>query len=225
MIINTILLGPPFLVPAIDFPQRFQTVNHLSPLEAALRFLAYAVSMPFGSAVASVAMTKYRAPPYAVLLSGGVFLTVGSTFFSLLPIKEEITASTYGYQVLIGLGVGGNLAALVLLTPFVVSSTDLAVAMSAINQFRLVGGATGLAICANVMGNYVERRLNGILPPSAVRRVLESFSQISTVAVAQQEEARAIFGEGFNLEMRVLIGFCAAQIPASFLIWGASLAE
>jgi hypothetical protein len=34
-----------------------------------------------------------------------------------------------------------------------------------------------------------------------------------------QTSIRTIFGQGYNVQMVIMIGFAAAQIPASLLMW------
>ncbi|KAL9049434.1 MAG: hypothetical protein Q9162_007220 [Coniocarpon cinnabarinum] len=132
MILSTFLCGVPFTVPAIQFPQRFQAVSALSPLQAAVRFLPFGLTGPVGSAVAAMAMTKYKVSPVFVLAAGGILQTIGTSLFSYLPVSGGVTAATYGYETLIGVGGGFNIGGLILLTPFVVKGKDQ-------GMYRLLG--------------------------------------------------------------------------------------
>ncbi|KAL9081940.1 MAG: hypothetical protein Q9159_006881 [Coniocarpon cinnabarinum] len=169
-----------------------------------------------------MAMTKYKVSPVFVLAAGGILQTIGTSLFSYLPVSGGVTAANYGYETLIGVGGGFNIGGLILLTPFVVKGKDQAVAMGAINQFRVVGGAIGLAICTNIMSAYLREHLAAVLPPEALNGVLESISNIDSLSSSQQATTRSIVGDSINLQMKTLIAFSAAQIPAAFLLWGSS---
>ena len=92
--------------------------------------------------------------------------------------------------------------------------------MGAITQFRIMGGAIGLAIATNVLNTYVRSHLPETVAPQLVTRLLQSTEEIDVLDPATQAVVRAIFGHGYNLQMKAMIGFAAAQVPASLLVWG-----
>ena len=96
---------------------------------------------------------------------------------------------------------------------------SLAVAMSAVIQFRTMGGAIGLAIVTTVINSYLRNRLAGLLPPDQIAAVLQSTDALGTLPPALAETVRGIFARGYNLQLRIMIGFSAAQIPVTFLMW------
>lgn len=122
---NSFLAGVPFTVAVISIPQRFQSVNAVSPLGAGVRFLPFTLSAPLGSGLSSVLITKWKVHPVVVVLCGGVIQTIGATFMGTLPVSKAIIAANYGYEVVLGFGLGLNIAGLMVLTPFVVEKRDL----------------------------------------------------------------------------------------------------
>ncbi|RAK98783.1 uncharacterized protein BO80DRAFT_447145 [Aspergillus ibericus CBS 121593] len=52
MLLNSICLGAVWFGTMFQLPQRFQTVNQLSPLQAAIHFIPYTVAAPLGSVLA-----------------------------------------------------------------------------------------------------------------------------------------------------------------------------
>lgn len=94
-----------------------------------------------------------------------------------------------------------------------------AVATAAVIQFRLMGGAVGLAIVTTVFNGEVRPKLENILSLAQLRALLQSTAVIQSFQPELQSRVRSIFAEGFNLQMRIMIGFGAAQIPAAFLMW------
>lgn len=92
--------------------------------------------------------------------------------------------------------------------------------MGAITQFRIMGGAIGLAIATTVLNTYVKSHLSESVTPQQMNSILQSAENINSLERVVGWTVREVFGRGYNLQMRVLIGFGAAQIPASFLLWG-----
>lgn len=94
-----------------------------------------------------------------------------------------------------------------------------AVAVGAVAQFRIMGAAIGLGIVTSVLNNFVSSRLSHFLSPSEVGNLLQTSAAISQFNPEQQSMIRSVFAEGYNLQMRILIGFAAAQLPASLVMW------
>lgn len=90
---------------------------------------------------------------------------------------------------------------------------------AAIGQFRILGGAVGLAIVTNIFNRSMRPKLLGLLLPPQVDAFLESTSILASFPEVTQVAVRSCLGEGYNLQMTVLIGFAAAQLPATLLMW------
>ena len=119
------LTGMPFTVAVIQIPLRFQSVNALSPLQAGIQFLPYAVLNPFGSIIAPYLAKRFRVPTLYMMLIGAIFQLVGSLLLSTSAKSEgKIPLATYFYEGLAGFGTGINLACLVVMTPFNVEKRD-----------------------------------------------------------------------------------------------------
>lgn len=94
-----------------------------------------------------------------------------------------------------------------------------AVAMGSITQFRIMGGAIGIAIATTLLNGLLRSRLSDFLSQPQVDILLLSAKSVSSFPPTTQLMIRKAFAEGFNLQMKVLAGFAAAQIPSSFLMW------
>ncbi|KAL9133605.1 MAG: hypothetical protein Q9175_005217 [Cornicularia normoerica] len=125
------------------------------------------------------------------MLSEGVLQTIGAALLSSLPLSQEIVAAVYG-----------------------------AIGMGAVNQFRMMGGAIGLAIATSVFNGYLRSHLSATVSPQQMANTLPLAAEISKLDQDVQLTAREIFGQGYDLHMKILSGFGAAQIPASLLMWG-----
>lgn len=77
----------------------------------------------------------------------------------------------------------------------------------------------GIAIVVSVMNRVIRSSLLQVLSPPEVAAVLQSTDIISSFPESVQASVRATFGKGYNLQMSIMIGFAAAHIPATFLMW------
>ena len=118
------LAGAPFTVAVILIPLRFQNVNNLSPLDAGIRLLPYAVANPLGSVLAPVLAGRFKIPPIYMLFVGAMIQIAGFSLLSIAPDSLHPAPAQYGYEVLAGFGTGINLASLIVITPFAVEKRD-----------------------------------------------------------------------------------------------------
>jgi len=88
-----------------------------------------------------------------------------------------------------------------------------------VNQFRFLGGSIGLAIVGSVMYSWSKSQFLQILTPEQVEALLQTTTVISSFTPQIQESVRQILAQGYNLQMRILIGLAAAQFPATALMW------
>jgi hypothetical protein len=92
------------------------------------------------------------------------------------------------------------------------------VAVGTVIQFRMLGGALGIAVANTVLNSHVLSRLTPILG-SHVSTLLNEPSSIGLAPPALRDQIRTVFGEAYNLQMRAMIGFSAAQIISIMLVW------
>ncbi|ORX97750.1 MFS multidrug transporter-like protein [Clohesyomyces aquaticus] len=225
MIINTYLVGTILSVCVVQIPQRFSTVYGLSPFVAATKLLSFGVFVPAGSSLAAGLMGKLRIPPCWVVLGGAILQITGLVLLSEMSDWRTINSSQYGFQILAGTGVGFVNAALTLLVPYAMEKRDLATGTSAVSQFRVLGGLIGISIVTSVSTPYVRGRLLSILSPQTALQVLERTESLGMLDEETKQRARKVFMEGFTVQLRVLIGFAVAQIPATLLMWTNKIAE
>jgi hypothetical protein len=221
----------------IQIPQRFQTVHHLSPLQASLRLLPFGFLVAFGSSFGAALTKKAKIPILYVILTGTLLQVIGFSLLSTIPISQDIFKGQYGYQVIAGLGCGFVLGCLVIITPFTVEERDKcespvnllvvlladsrskAVAISAVIQFRTMGGTVFLAIASSVFLNYVRSNLSSVLPSSEVDLILRSPGVLTHEPAHVQEAAVEVFTKAYAIQFRMLIGVAVAQFLAALLMW------
>lgn len=91
--------------------------------------------------------------------------------------------------------------------------------MGSIAQFRVLGGAVGLAVVTTVLNNFVRPRLVEFSSEGSITALLQSAEAIGSFAPDTQLLIKSTFAEGYNLQMKILAGFAAAQVPSSILMW------
>ena len=114
---NTFFVGAPYTIAIVQLPQRFQAVNAISPLGAGIRLLPFTFSAPCGSFSASFFASKPKIPPLLLLLLAAALQIAGSASLSTLPVGLAVSPAQYGYQVLLGYGLGMSITTLMLLVP------------------------------------------------------------------------------------------------------------
>lgn len=86
-------------------------------------------------------------------------------------------------------------------------------------QFRTMGGAIGLATATGVLNSYIKSHLAQILSPDQITTLLRTTDAFGELAPELKDSVRMIFARGYNLQIQVMIGFAAAQLPVSSLMW------
>ncbi len=114
---NTFFVGAPYTIAIVQIPQRFQAANGMSPLGAGLRLLPFTFSSSCGSFIASFLTSKAKVPPLLSLLVAAALQIAGSASLSTLPVDVNISSTQYGFQVLLGFGLGMSITTLFLLVP------------------------------------------------------------------------------------------------------------
>ena len=91
--------------------------------------------------------------------------------------------------------------------------------MSATIQFRTMGGAIGLAVVTTATNTYIKKNLAEYLSSNQIGALLQTTEAFASLSLEMVDIAKTVFAHGYNLQMRIMIGFSAAQLPATFLMW------
>jgi hypothetical protein len=126
-------------------------------------------------------------------------------------------------------------AALIILVPYIMEKRDLgkkalmdskvfllsftAVGSAASSQFRILGGLVGIAIVVSVSTPYIRSRLTNIVSHEMALLLLEKTEAIALLEPDDAANVKSLFGKGYNLQVRILIGFAVAKLPVTALMW------
>ncbi|OTB13104.1 hypothetical protein K445DRAFT_169866 [Daldinia sp. EC12] len=217
LIIIAFCTGPPFMTAIINLPQRFQAVDGLSPFEAGTHLLPLLLASPVATIVAGQLATRLKVPPFYILLFGASMQLLGIGLASSVKFKSG--SAMYGYEVIMGFGFGMGLVSLLIYTPMVVSRSDMAVAMGAITQIRVLGGTIGLAISSTVLNNHLASALPALLSPADIKQISDSVQHINTLPDTTRDAVRQVFADGFNMQLRVMMYFSVAVWVFAASLW------
>lgn len=95
----------------------------------------------------------------------------------------------------------------------------MAVAIGTVTQVRFMGGAIGLAVVTSILNSHVRSHLSQTLTPEELSALLKSTTVISTFPSEVAIMARSVLGQGYNNQIKALIGTAVAQFPAALLMW------
>ncbi|KAJ6007267.1 MFS general substrate transporter [Penicillium herquei] len=219
MLLNAVFLGMTMFVTMFILPQRYEIVNELSSFHAAVRFIPFTILSPVGSILSSVIAKSTQLPLMYLLIIGALFQILAYALLGTLPQHHHVSARQYGYEILAGFGCGINIPLLSLMTPFATEKRDHAVAMGAIAQFRIMGGAIGLAIATAIQHSYLRSHLSQFLTSDVIESILQSTSAISTLPTDTQSLVRETYAASYNTQMKFLAGMSGAQVITSIMMW------
>lgn len=93
-----------------------------------------------------------------------------------------------------------------------------AIATGFVVQIRFLGGALGLAIASNILNGRLAHHLQGLLAKNELHLLLENVELIKQLPDQLQDEVKNVFAGSYSTQLRVMIGFAAAQLPAILLL-------
>ena len=87
-------------------------------------------------------------------------------------------------------------------------------------QSRMLGGALGLSVVTAAFTSFIRTNLDvASFTPAEVASLLKTSKAFGGLQIERASYARAVFAAGYNLQMKIVAGFAAAQIPTALLLW------
>ncbi|KAJ6188408.1 hypothetical protein N7519_003316 [Penicillium mononematosum] len=228
ILISSFVIGAPYNVVLVYVPQQAQLLLDKSPLDAGIYLIGYSAVAAVAAAIVNIASARGRIPFIYTLLVGCTVHTVGVGLLSTITASRGFHATDIGYLVIAGTGMGLTMGILVLSPPYIVEDRDLGmcspdklldtIATGTVVQIRFLGGAIGLAIASNILNGRLAQRLQGVLTSHELHLFLENVKSIKSLSPHLQDVAKSVLASSFNTQLIVMIGFAAAQLPASLLL-------
>ncbi|KAF4949860.1 hypothetical protein FGADI_8604 [Fusarium gaditjirri] len=218
LLLNGFFTGFPFMAALINIPQRFQTVNTTSAINAGIRTLPLLLLSPIATAINGILVSKLGVPPLYTLFLGSSLQTIGVGLYSSLKSSTSIASAQYGYEAIMGLGFGFNLSTILMMVPLVVAEKDLAVTMGSVTQIRVLGGTIGLAVCSALLINHIKREAVKFLTGEQVAEILLSSENIGMLSPETQSRTRVLYADAYSEQMRVMLYFSIASLLSLVLL-------
>lgn len=99
------------------------------------------------------------------------------------------------------------------------ADTTTATATSAAVQVRVLGGALLLAIVTAVMNSELKHTLSKLLSAQELSQVFRTVDAIQRLAEPLRTAVKDTFLKGYNMQLRILVGIAAAEVPATLMMW------
>ena len=215
--LSMLLLGMPSYVVFIQLPQRFQGVNFTSAERAGILLLPVSLLTPLGAMVAGVLFGKkvFRGktiPTEYVLLLSAVIISIGTGLLGSLPVDSNFSNATYGYEIIIGFGIGFASPPYFPLLHSCVEEKDVAVGIGIMNMLRTLGGAIAVAICASLHHAMLQEKLAGFLDAAQIDAVAQSSAFIAQLPEENRAKLGRVFGESYNRQFLVTLSFALLNV-------------
>jgi MFS family permease len=174
--------------------------------------LAVTLISPVFAIIAGALMERHIPPPQYVLLVATCLVALAIGLISSLQTQVHTPPSVYGYQIILGAGLGAILPAGYMLIKLHVPHADLASATGATNFARAMGGTIGVSICTALFHDSLNRDLPDDLSKIQVAALEQSLSYLTHLPPSTVISVRHIFGQAYNRQFRVMLAFAVANI-------------
>ncbi|KAH8586548.1 major facilitator superfamily transporter [Bisporella sp. PMI_857] len=217
-IMTTLMAGFVQFSAVFSIPLRAQVVDLKSPVQAGIRLLPLVSATAVGSLVGGGASAKKNLTFFTMTIAMAL-VVVGSGLLSTLPSSGNETRSIYGYEIILGFGLGMSVSTATFMTSMEVEFVDHAVAQGLVAQARILGGSFGLVASTILMNNHIESTLTGQVTNEALKRIFISPFSILDYGL----EAAALFRESyinaFTQDMRICLYIAVVGLLSSICIW------
>ncbi|KAG6175205.1 hypothetical protein E4U51_005061 [Claviceps purpurea] len=214
-LLNTLLLGFPYLLLIYVVPLRIQVVGGKSALLAGIMLLPMLVSVAVGS-ILSGAVNARKRVILESLLVGSCLMLLGCGLLTTLSVQELDTAKLLGFIVFGGLGFGLTVSSSTIIASQEVPPRDYASAQGILAQLRIFGGSLGIAASTAILRKETDSTPASpslsslhVTRSASMRRANDGLSKV-----------RGTYGRAFHTDMivaTVLSGAAVAFTLAALL--------
>lgn len=219
-IISTLLTGFVFFTLIISLPLRFQIVNLKSASSAGVHLLPLLCACGVGSCLNGFICRK-KDRSFFSFVAAGCLITIGTGLFSTLGSGLSVENKCYGFQVLVGLGVGLTFSGISIMTSMEAPVKYHAVAQGIVAQVRVLGGSIGVAASNAMFNATCAKDLQGILTPEQIEGLQTDTHILGTLDEAAQQAVRVAYSDSFNKSLRVCLIVAAVNLVINLFTWRA----
>ncbi|KAL1610971.1 hypothetical protein SLS59_000608 [Nothophoma quercina] len=216
ILLSMFLLGMPFYVIFVQLPQRFQMVNFTTAERAGILLLPCTLVSPVGAMAAGLA-AKRIATEYVLILAAAI-VCIGTGLMGSLPTHSHLWTGIYGYEVIVGLGLGLASPPYFMLLATSIAEKDISVGTGALNMMRTLGGCVAVAICTAVHREYTTDRLTVYLSPDQIAAVQTSSAALAQMPDTLKNEVAEVFGESYNRQFLIMLAFTGLNVLVTVLL-------
>ncbi|KAE9962996.1 hypothetical protein BLS_009803, partial [Venturia inaequalis] len=216
--LSVLLMGFSFYPAIILLPQRFQAVNNATPSRAGIQLLTLTLVSPVFSFLAGSLMPHRKPPAEYIILIAASLITLGIGLMSSLPTSMATPAAIYGYEAIIGAGLGAVMPASYFLLKIHVPEGDIASATGVTNTARTMGGCISVSICTALLHNSMDTGLAHILSSAQLSAIKESLASMADLDGELRRRVMGVFGDAYNRQFRVLVAFALCNVLVAGLL-------
>lgn len=175
----------------------------------------YLLAVSGASAVGSgvgPSLSMKRNNTVATVTAGCAILLVGLGLMHTIDGGQEIAPKLYGFEVIVGFGLGLVISTTTVMIKLSASIEDAAAAQGLMSQSRLFGGNFGLAIATVVLNRHLSRDLKGTVPEDEITLVRHSLLAVEKLNPFQQLAVRDSFVSSFRTDILICMIVTAVSV-------------
>lgn len=214
-----------------------QIIHATSASQAGVSILPLLLVSSLASFVSASVLSKTVKWGWMILTIGAVLATLGAGLLVELPLSQHILARQYGYETILGLGLGIGMPAFLVLGRVEVADKDNgqyqfqavvigltqfpASIMGSVNSSRTMGGCIALSLCSAMLHSRTNA-LSSILPPAlAVEIVNSPTTALADLDPEQAYMARKNYAESYRLQWITVtaLGMVAVVASLGLVVW------
>lgn len=200
----------------VIIPERFQIVHNDSALKSGLKLLPLLGSCALASFVAGAASRK-RNNTSVVLVVCSALQLLGTGLMTMIVKPDSSNATLYGFQAIVGFGIGLCFSAATTAVSLQVSKEDLATAHGVISQARLLGGCLGISICIAIFNHQSNDSLSGSISNEALDQIHLNPSAIAHLPSDDQHLIKQVYARAFAGGVKVMLYISGVMFLISLL--------
>ncbi|KAI2632755.1 major facilitator superfamily domain-containing protein [Xylaria nigripes] len=213
-VVCTFCTGFIYLSILVILPERFQIVNGDNALYSGIHLLPMLGATSLGAFLAG-AISRRRNNTALTLVVAHCLQLLGVGLMLMIQNLTPEIKSQYGFQVLLGLGIGLSLGAATIMASVQSHKSDLAVAQGIVAQARVLGGSIGIAICSIIFNAKVAHELSDVMDSDDLNALHHSPTIAPWLPPQLQLKVKSVYAEAFTDDIKVMIGIAVVGIIMS----------